>query len=199
MSASLSGKVAVVTGAARGLGREIAQALAESGADIVVGDIQEEAGSLAASELAELGRRSVYIRTDVTQVADCRNLISESVRRLGGLHILVNNAGITPMVSIPDTTEEVWDRVQNINQKGVFFCSQAAAAIFKEQRRRAHHKHFFDWRPHRHTDRGGALCSLQGCSDEHDQVVRYASRSIRRHGECGSAVSDANRPHQGLG
>ena len=133
MSASLSGKVAVVTGAARGLGREIAQALAESGADIVVGDIQEEAGSLAASELAELGRRSVYIRTDVTQVADCRSLISETVRRLGGLHILVNNAGITPMVSIPDTTEEVWDRVQNINQKGVFFCSQAAAAIFKEQ------------------------------------------------------------------
>ena len=133
MGEVLRGRVAVVTGGARGLGREIAQALAEAGADVVVGDIQEEAGSLAASELAELGRRSLYIRTDVTQVADCRTLISESVRQLGRLDILVNNAGIAPVVSIPDTTEELWDRVHSINQKGVFFCSQAAAAIFKEQ------------------------------------------------------------------
>ena len=134
MNVSLTGKVAIVTGAARGLGREIAQALAEAGADVVIGDIQDEPGRLAVTELQKLGRRSHYLRADVAVVADCRRLIQETMGQLGRLDILVNNAGICPVAPIPDITEELWDRVLDINLKGAFFCSQAAAAILKEQR-----------------------------------------------------------------
>ena len=183
MGEVLSGKVAVVTGGARGLGREIAQALAESGADVVVGDIQEEAAALAASELAELGRRSLYIRADVTQVAQCRALVSESVRQLGRLDILVNNAGIAPVISIPDTTEEVWDRVHNINQKGVFFCSQAAAAIFKEQKSGRIINIASIGGQTGTQDRGGALRRIQGRGYEHDQDLRSIPGTLRRDGE----------------
>ena len=133
MNDSLTGKVAVVSGGARGLGREIAKGLAEAGADLVVGDVQEEAGRLAASELSNLGVRSVFIHADVGLVADCRGLIQGALRQLGRLDILVNNAAICPSRSIPETTEEEWDRVLAVNLKGPFFCSQAAAAILKEQ------------------------------------------------------------------
>ena len=134
MKISLDGQVAVVTGGAVGLGREIGQAFAEAGADIVIGDISESTGQQAADEITQLGRRGVYVHTDVTKVADCRNLIAEAVNQLGRLDILVNNAGIYPAVTIPDTTEELWDLVLDLNLKGAFFCAQAAAAVMKERK-----------------------------------------------------------------
>ena len=133
MNISLSKRVAIVTGSARGLGRVIAQTLAESGADVVIGDIQEEAGKLAASELTKLAVRSIFIQSNVSKVADCQKLIAESVKQLGQVDILVNNAGICPVAPIPDIDEQLWDRVVDINLKGTFFCSQAAAAVLKDR------------------------------------------------------------------
>jgi 3-oxoacyl-[acyl-carrier protein] reductase len=133
MDVSLSGRVAIVTGAARGLGRVVAQTLAESGADVVIADIQEDAGALAASELTQLGVRSVFVRTDVGKPADCRRLVDESIAQLGQLDVLVNNAGICPVSAISEIDEELWNHVIDVNLRGTFFCSQAAAERLKER------------------------------------------------------------------
>ena len=133
MDVSLSGKVAIITGSARGLGRVIAQTLAESGADVVIGDVQKEAGELAASELTQLGVRSIFVQSDVGNVADCRKLVEESITQFGHLDILVNNAGICPVGPIPDIDEDLWNRVIDVNLRGTFFCSQAAAERLKDR------------------------------------------------------------------
>jgi 3-oxoacyl-[acyl-carrier protein] reductase len=133
MNISLSNRVAIVTGAARGLGRIIAQILAESGAHVVIADIQEEAGQLAASELMQLGVRSTFIKTNVALAADCRGLIKDSVQQFGHIDILVNNASICPIAPIPDIDEQLWDDVIDINLKGTFLCSQAVAEVIKER------------------------------------------------------------------
>jgi len=133
MDIALSGKVAIITGSARGLGRVIAQTLAESGADVVIADVQEDAGKLAASEIAELGVRSIFVKADVGKAADCRELVAASISQLGRLDILVNNAGICPITTMPEIDEELWNHVMDVNLNGTFFCSQAAAEQIKDR------------------------------------------------------------------
>ncbi|HEV8635373.1 MAG TPA: SDR family NAD(P)-dependent oxidoreductase [Chloroflexota bacterium] len=130
----LSERVAVVTGGARGFGAAIGRELAGGGARVVVADLDVEAAEATASELRRLGPAAVAVRTDVSVVADARDLIVRTLERFGRLDVLINNAGICPLATIEEVTEELFDRVVAVNLKGVFFVSQAAVPVFKEQR-----------------------------------------------------------------
>jgi 2-deoxy-D-gluconate 3-dehydrogenase len=123
----LSGKIAIVTGAAQGIGAAIAARLAEAGAAVVIADRDEPAARAAAERLVAEGRRATAVRADVGVVADAAALVRQTVDAFGRLDILVNNAGIYPFAPALDASEEHWDRVLDTNLKGAFFCAQAAA------------------------------------------------------------------------
>ena len=124
-SFDLSGRVAAVTGANTGIGRAIAEALAGAGADIAAIGRSDPAETLAA--VKTLGRRGVWIKADFGAKPDHSAVIGEVVGKLGGLHILVNNAGTIRRNNSIDFTEADWDAVIDVNLKSVFFLSQAAA------------------------------------------------------------------------
>ena len=119
----LEGHVAVVTGAARGIGLACARRFAAEGARLVLADIDEAAGNRAASELPA----AHFLRADVSRKADAHALIARAVELHGGLDILINNAGITHACDFLDLAEEDFDRVLRVNLKSMFLCGQAAA------------------------------------------------------------------------
>jgi 2-dehydro-3-deoxy-D-gluconate 5-dehydrogenase len=121
----LSGRVAAVTGANTGLGRAIAEALAGAGADVACIGRSDPAETLAS--LSALGRRGCWVNADFGAKPDYQAIVHEVAARLGGLHILVNNAGIIRRNNAIDFTEADWDAVLDVNLKAVFFMSQAAA------------------------------------------------------------------------
>ncbi len=124
----LDGKVALVTGARRGIGRGIALELAREGADVAINDVvgpDEVEGVVG--EVRALGRRAIGVLADVSQPDQVQAMIERTVSELGGLHILVNNAGVESIIPVLDITVEEWERVTNINLKGEFLCAQAAA------------------------------------------------------------------------
>ncbi len=125
MSFALTGRVAAVTGANTGLGRAIAEALAAAGADIACIGRSDPAETLAA--VKALGRRGHWVSADLGAKPDCSAIVADIVQQLGGLHILVNNAGIIRRNNAIDFTEADWDAVLDVNLKAVFFLSQAAA------------------------------------------------------------------------
>jgi NAD(P)-dependent dehydrogenase (short-subunit alcohol dehydrogenase family) len=125
----LDGKVAVITGAASGLGRASAIRMAREGASVVAADLNSQGGELVISEIAAAGGRAVYQRTDVTSESDIRSLIERAVREYGRLDITYNNAGIIgAMGSIETTTEADWDKTFAILSKAVFFGIKHSAA-----------------------------------------------------------------------
>jgi 2-dehydro-3-deoxy-D-gluconate 5-dehydrogenase len=121
----LTGRVAVVTGANTGIGRGIAEALAAAGADIAAIGRSDPAETLAT--VKSLGRRSIWVKADFGAKPDYSAVVGEVVAKLGGLHILVNNAGTIRRNNAIDFTEADWDAVLDVNLKSVFFLSQAAA------------------------------------------------------------------------
>ncbi|MEJ0085594.1 MAG: 2-dehydro-3-deoxy-D-gluconate 5-dehydrogenase KduD [Pseudomonadota bacterium] len=125
MSFALTGRVAAVTGANTGLGRAIAEALAAAGADIACIGRSDPAETLAA--VKALGRRGHWVSADLGAKPDYSAIVADIVQQLGGLHILVNNAGIIRRNNAIDFTEADWDAVLDVNLKAVFFLSQAAA------------------------------------------------------------------------
>ncbi len=118
----LNGKVAVITGAASGIGREAAILFASEGAKVVVADTSEEAGRTTAAECVD----AIFHRTDVSDPASVSELYSAASKRYGGVDILYNNAGIMPEddCSVLETSPEAWSRVQAVNTYGVFLCCQ---------------------------------------------------------------------------
>ena len=122
---SLAGRVAAVTGANTGLGRAIAEALAGAGADVALVGRSDPAETLAA--IKALGRRAIWVSADLGSKPDYSAVIGEITGKLGGLHVLVNNAGIIRRANAIDFTEADWDAVLDVNLKSVFFLSQAAA------------------------------------------------------------------------
>lgn len=121
----LARKVAVITGGARGIGKEIALTFAGEGADIVIGDIIEM--ETVAQDIKSLGREVITIKTDVTSKTEVQNLIHTAINNFNKVDILVNNAGITRRASFMEMTEDDWNAVLDVNLKGAFLCSQAAA------------------------------------------------------------------------
>ncbi|SEG88906.1 3alpha(or 20beta)-hydroxysteroid dehydrogenase [Thermomonospora echinospora] len=123
MSGRLSGRVALISGAASGMGASHARAFVEHGAHVVLGDIADEAGGELA---AELGEAAVYVHLDVTQAADWAAAVAEAVERFGGLNVLVNNAGILDGGPLGTYTEQQWRRILDINLTGAFLGLSAA-------------------------------------------------------------------------
>ncbi len=129
----VQGQVALVTGAARGLGRAVALALAEAGADVALGlrDVDADAGLVA--EIEALGRRALPLPCDVSDLGQVTAAVDATVERLGRLDILVNNAGIAPGNPALDVVEDDFDRTLAVNLKGTFFASQAAGRVMVRQ------------------------------------------------------------------
>ncbi len=134
-SKSLEGKVALVTGSAKRLGRAVALRLAEEGADVVIHyrSSQSEAQG-AVQQIEKLGRRAVAISADLGSVAEIRRLVDEAGKHFGRLDILVNSAANFLPASIVSTTEEIWDASLDTNLRAPFFCAQAAAPWLKRTR-----------------------------------------------------------------
>jgi len=124
----LNGKVALVTGAQQGIGRGIALAFAEAGADVALNWLDDEAAARAvAAAVAGHNRRAIAIQADMAQLGDVRDMVAAVVAELGAIDILVNNAGVFPRVDFLDMNERDWDFVHDVNLKGAVFCAQAAA------------------------------------------------------------------------
>jgi NAD(P)-dependent dehydrogenase (short-subunit alcohol dehydrogenase family) len=122
----VDGQVALVTGAARGLGRAIALALADAGADVALGLRDPASGTELADEIGALGRRALRLPMDVADVDQVRAAVERTAGELGALDILVNNAGIAPGNPAEDVTREDFDATVAVNLRGTFFASQAA-------------------------------------------------------------------------
>jgi len=122
---SLAGRVALVTGAARGLGQQMAYALAEAGADVAICDLLTEEGEATAREIEALGRRSWFGRVDVTRSSEIEPFLDDVTSRLGGIDILVNNAGIeSEGIPIEEVPDDLWNRIIDTNMSSMFYVAR---------------------------------------------------------------------------
>jgi len=120
------GKVVLMTGGARGIGRATAIRFAEAGASVAVCDVQEDKGQETVSLIEGAGDRALFVRCDVTSAADCEAAVNKTVETFGGIDVLFNNAGITRRANVVGTTEEEWDAVMAVNVKSMFLMSKYA-------------------------------------------------------------------------
>ena len=130
----LKDKVALVTGAAQGIGRAIALKLAANGADVVIVDMNLDKAQETAREAERLGRRALALRANIANLQEAEAMADEAVAKLGAVHVMVNNAGITRDALILRMKEEDWDAVINVNLKGVFNCTKAVVKHMSKQR-----------------------------------------------------------------
>jgi glucose 1-dehydrogenase len=127
MPEKLSGKVAVVTGSSSGIGKSIALRMAAEGAAVcVVADRNVDGGRATADEIAADGGRAIFVQADVSVAGDCERIVAEAVAALGGINVLVNNAGITRGRPLAELDEQLWDRVIDTNLKSAYLMSRAA-------------------------------------------------------------------------
>ncbi len=130
----LAGKAALITGGNTGIGRAVALAYAEEGADVAVGWIAREAEATSlVTEIERRGRRAVAIRADVTVEADVKTMVWTARRTLGRIDVLVSNAGIQKAQSIGETTVEDWDRMLAVHLRGAFLCCREVAPVMAAQ------------------------------------------------------------------
>ncbi len=129
----LDGKVAIITGSARGIGEAIARKLAAEGATVVVNAIHIERANRVAREIQDQGGKAIAIKANVSQKAEVQDMVVKTLDSFGAIHILVNNAGIMRRGSILETMEEDWTIVQNVNLKGTFLCIQSTLPHMMKQ------------------------------------------------------------------
>lgn len=128
----LTGKRALITGAASGIGRATALLFARQGAAVAVVDVDQAGGRAAVQTILEAGGRAIFVGCDVSQAADCQRAVDRTVRELGGLDILFNNAGIMRRASVLDMVEDEWDRVMAVNVKSVFLLSKYTIPVMED-------------------------------------------------------------------
>jgi gluconate 5-dehydrogenase len=131
----LSGKVVVVTGGGRGLGKTMALALADAGAHITLIDILVSQTKEVAEEILQKGKRSLVVKADVTKPREVQMMVSHVMKHFGRIDILINNAGINIIAPAESFDPKDWDRVLSINLKGVFLCAQAVGKVMIKQRK----------------------------------------------------------------
>ena len=134
MTNRFDGKVAIVTGAGRGMGRAVARRLAREGARVVVAEVNPDHGAEVAAEIRDSGGSATGVIGDVSLLADVERMFSAALEAYGTVDILVNNAGIAVARPMIEYTEAEWDRQMGVNVKGVFFCSQTAARLMIPRR-----------------------------------------------------------------
>ena len=128
----LNGKVALITGAASGIGRATALLFAREGAAVAVVDVNEAKGKAVAKKIVDEGGQAIFVHCDVTSAAECQSAVQQTIKQLSKLDILFNNAGIIRRASVVDTSEEEWDQVMAVNVKSVFLLSKYAIPIMIE-------------------------------------------------------------------
>jgi len=164
---NLTGRTAVVTGGAMGIGRGIVTRLAEAGAAVVIADADLEAAETAAKELQERGLDVLAMRVDVTDEEDVRRLVADTIGWRGHLDILVNDAGIFPSTPVLDMTAEDFDRVIRVNLRGLFLCSREAARHMCSQ------------------GTGGRIINITSVDALHPSSVGLAHYDASKHGAWG--------------
>ena len=131
-SVQLKDKVTIVTGASSGIGRASAIVFAQNGAKVVVADIDEEGGKGTVGEILKIGGKAIFVKTDVSNASDARRCVESAVEEFGRLDCLFNNAGFNPVGTVVDTSEELWDRVLDVNLKGMFLMCKYAIPEMKK-------------------------------------------------------------------
>lgn len=131
----LKDKVAIITGAGRGIGRAIALAFAGEGADIVIAEIDFQSAKRVGKEIESIGRKSLAVKTDVSFSKDVNQMVGQTIDEFGKIDILINNSAIYPMGPFLEETEEEIDRVFAVNLKGAFLCTQAVAKQMVRQKK----------------------------------------------------------------
>ena len=131
---NLKGKVAIITGARRGMGKADALLFAKAGAKVVVSDISQEDCQIVVKEIEKAGGEAIAVQCDVSKKSEVDNLVKTTVDKWGRVDILVNNAGIAQFASFLEMTEEQWDKTIDINLKGYFLCAQAVAKEMAKQK-----------------------------------------------------------------
>ena len=131
----LKGKVVIITGAGRGIGRATSKLFAQEGAKVVINynKSEREASSLA-EEVEKQGGEVLLVKADVSKSDEVKNMIKKTIEKFGRIDVLVNNAGILISATFLKTNEEIWDRTMDINLKGVFLCSKEVAPIMQDQK-----------------------------------------------------------------
>jgi len=130
----LKGRVAIVTGAARGIGKSIAIKLALAGANVVIADVEEEIAKSTAREISQKGSEALPVRVDVSSLSSVEEMVKKTLDKFGRIDILVNNAGVTRDALVMRMKEEDWDLVLDVNLKGAFNCIKAVSPIMVKQR-----------------------------------------------------------------
>jgi 3-oxoacyl-[acyl-carrier protein] reductase len=130
----LKDKVALITGAGQGIGKDIALRFAKEGADLAIVDINLDAATECAAEIEALGRKSIALKVDVSNSSQVEAMVAKVTEELGGLHILVNNAGITRDKLILRMEDADWDAVMSVNLKGSFNCLKSAVKVMSKAR-----------------------------------------------------------------
>jgi gluconate 5-dehydrogenase len=129
----LEGRAAVVTGAGRGLGRAMALGLSQAGADVMLVDVNADDLTAVEAEIGDAGRRAATAIVDVGDEQQVQSCVTETVRRFGGLHVLVNNAGVTSRSPFEDLPRDDWERVVRVNLTGTYLCCKHAARAMMAQ------------------------------------------------------------------
>ena len=163
----LTGKTAIVTGGAAGIGLGISRRLAEAGAGVLIADLDGEGARLAAKELSGEGYRVAGTAADVADEFDARDVIDEAVRLFGGVDILVNNAGIYPNVPLAALEPESFDRVVAVNLRGVYLFTRFASEQMKTQ------------------GRGGRIINVTSIDALHPSMIGLAAYDATKHGAWG--------------
>jgi len=132
---SLAGQVGIVTGGGQGLGKVFCRAFAEAGADVVVAEINPETGPATVEEIVAIGRRALFVQTDVRLRASVQGMVDRALAEFGQIDFLMNNAGIVKWAEAEKVTEEDWREVMDVNLNGLFFCCQAVGRHMIERRR----------------------------------------------------------------
>lgn len=134
---TMAGKVVLITGGRTGIGKALALAFAEAGADVAVCSRTNEGGELdvVADKIRKLGRRALAIKADVSRRVDVEDMVKKIAAELGDIDILINNAGIVIWGSLLESDEDSWDKVIDINLKGPYLCSQAVGRLMVERRK----------------------------------------------------------------
>ncbi|HSX24998.1 MAG TPA: SDR family oxidoreductase [Candidatus Andersenbacteria bacterium] len=169
----LSGKTAIVTGGAMGIGLGIAKRLAEAGANIVIADINEQAGNTAVAELQESGWKSIFVQADVSSAEDAQHAVNSAVDTYGSLDILVNNAGIYPQGSMLDMKLETFEKILAVNLKSAFLFTKISAEKMIAQ------------------GRGGRIINITSIDAIHPSSVGLSAYGASKHGLWGFTKNTA--------